>query len=106
MKVESFFFFQKVTTSKQFRKFGQIGGKERVKEKMKKEVEGNMKHNVIHCALMGLELRLSCTCPSERWRVVSGLSPGKFFLYSAKVSCLQNIAAHFFPSSLAKGLPY
>lgn len=97
-KVNSFFFFQEVT-SKRFSKRGQNGGKERAKEKMKKEAERQIKHNVIHCVLTGLELGLPCTCPSGRWGSVSGLSPGKILLYSAKVRCLQSIIAHFPPGS-------
>lgn len=75
-----------------------------MKGKMKEEVDGKMKYNVIHCGLMGLELRLSCTCSSKKWRVVSGLSPGKFFLYSANVSSLQNIVQSIFSLILSKGL--
>lgn len=101
-KVESFFFFQEVT-SKPFLKCGENGGKERAKEKTKKEVGRKVKRSVIRVSWR-LELRLPCAYAPGR-EGSCRVSPGKSLLYSAKVRCLQYIAAHF-PLFLARGLPY
>lgn len=74
---------------KQFRKCGQNGGEERVKEKMKKDVERKIEHRGFHCVLtLGLSSDFLPYALQKDREAASELIPGKILLYCAQVRCL------------------